>query len=461
MCYSPETLDFLCRMEGIGRALGLTLKTLGSESARAFAVPREGDILLRNLARVLTLLGALCIVALGLLVSTLGIVATLLDPGDDLLAMAALSASFLALTVGLGLALAWQAWQAIQGRPSRPFQPRHVWVLGLLFLLAVLVGQVVLVLDFLPALTFPPFHVLAATLPPLIVVALVGRALGGVTRRRDMVLQLSSGAFLSTSLASSLEFVCVMGLLITLLAIVALQPGGMEQIQDLVSQMQDPSWLQDPAELVSLTRSPVVLASAFLLFAVAVPLIEEAVKTVGVGLMAYRRPTMSQAFLWGLAGGAGFALAEGLFNTIAGMDAWAPIAVARIGATLLHCFTGALMGLAWYAVLARRQWRRAMGLYAVSVGVHGLWNALSGGMVLISLGMLDGNAAEPDKALAGLATAMILTLLIALALAVGLGLVGLTWVVRKRSSATETPEEHLSLTPAEIVPNPETPGENA
>jgi hypothetical protein len=403
-------------------------------------------------ARVLVLIAALSNIALGLLVGSLGILATLLDPASDTLILTTVSLSFMALGVGLGSALAWQAWQSTQGRSSRPFRPRWVWALVPLFLLVVLLGQLVLSLDLLAPLTFPPFHVVAALLPPLFVVALASQILGGVTRWRDLVLQISSGAFVSTFLAFSLESAFVLTFLGGLLLLVALQPGGLGQIQALASRLQDPAWLQGPAELASLASSPLVLASIFFVFAIVVPPIEELVKTVGVPLLRYRRPSLSQAYLWGLAGGAGFALAEGLFNTAGSLDAWGLIVLLRVGATLLHCFTGALMGLAWHAILIERRWGRAVGLYAASVGIHGLWNALSATIALVSLGAISAGASQ---FLSGTVVAGIALLLVLLALASGVALVGLAFLVRERTPPVKVHAAGPGPPPSEMasIPN--------
>lgn len=385
--------------------------------------------------RVLTLIAALCIIATGLLAGSIGLVAGILDAGASRLAIATLSVSFAALTVGLGSILAWQAWRTLQGKPSRPFGPVRVGILIILFLAAIVAGQTVLSLELLPVLFFPPIHIVAASLPPLIVLALAGRALSGATRRRDTILQLSSGAFVSTTLAFSLEFVFIVGLLVGVAVLIALVPGGMEQIERLASMLQDPTWLEDPTQLAPIARSPAIVLGTLLVFAGIVPLIEEAVKTVGVGLRSYRHPNMAQAFLWGLAGGAGFALVEGVLNTAGGLDLWAPIVLLRVGATLLHCFTGALMGLAWYFALNGRRWGRALGLYAASVGIHGLWNALSALMAFTSLWSAGAETSGTVVAAGELALVAIPILLIAISIAIGLGLASLTRYVGERNTA--------------------------
>jgi len=391
-----------------------------------------------KLLRVLVLIGALSIVALGAVGGGVGVIVGLLGPAGDQLTMVTAAAAFLFLTVSLGAALAWQSWRSMQGQESGPFQVKRLWLWGLLYVLALVLGQLILAADLLAVLLFPPLHVVVAVLPPLILLVLVGLGLRWPARWRDVVLQTSSGAFLSAALAFTLEAVFVLGLLFAVFAAIAVQPGGMELLEMLAERLQDPSWLQDPASQVSLSRSPLIVAGIFFVLAVLVPIIEESVKTVGVGLMSYRRPTISEAFLWGVACGAGFALVENLFNTTGGLDVWAPMSLLRLGAALLHCFTGGLMGLAWYFSIGEGRWVRALALFFTSVGIHAVWNALAAGMTLVSLTAQDGGAIEPGGMLAGFGVFALLALLVLLAVLVGLVLLALTIYVRKRGQATET-----------------------
>jgi hypothetical protein len=335
-----------------------------------------------------------------------------------------LNVALLVPTVGLGLALAWQAWQASQGRPSPAFAPGRVWPLALLFLLAVGAGQAVLSLNVLPTLLFPPLHIVAASLPPLIILGWVGRRLQGMARRRDIVLQVGSGALLSTLLAFALEGGLILILAAGSLAYLLLTPGGPELVDRLTEVLESLTWLQDPENLVPLFLSPGLIAAATLVVAGLVPLVEEAVKTVGVGLLGYRRPGRAEAFAWGLAGGAGFALLEGLLNTTGSLALWSVVILVRVGATLLHCLTGALMGLAWYEILARRRWGRSLGLYAGSVALHSLWNILSVGISVLSMGSTSPEAG--GQVLAGLGMGAMVLALMAITLGLGLGLAGLT-----------------------------------
>jgi hypothetical protein len=393
---------------------------------------RTGERPLLGVARVLALIGGLSAAAIGVLFASLFTAASLLQGQEAVVSVVTFGLSMVVVTFGLGLAVAWQAVRAIQGRPSRPFRPPRAWPLALLFLLAVAGGQIILSWDLLPAATFPPLHVLAATLPPLTILALAGRALSGTTRWRELILQLGAGALIATPLALVLETILVVVLAVMAMFSVALRPGGPELLERLAQLLQTATPLEDPEALLPLLLSPVVIAGVTAVVAGAVPLIEEAVKAVGVPLLAYRRPNRAQALLWGLAGGAGFAVVEGLLNAAGGLQAWALVVVVRLGATLLHCLTGALMGLAWYQAL-RGGWLRALGLYAGSVAIHGFWNVLSIGVAFLSV-----EASTP--ALAGLSLGL-MAALAGTALALALGLAGLAYFVRSHRSTTAATEQ--------------------
>lgn len=367
------------------------------------------------------LVGALSLIAVGLLGAGLGLLAAWLAPASDRLSAVLLSTSLLGLGAGLGSALAWQAWQAIEGKATGPFRPGRIWPLAAAFALAIVAGQAVLARDLLPMLTLPPLHLAAAGIPPLVILALAGRHLGATSRWRDVVLQLSSGAFLSTSLALLLELGILLSVTVLALSLAAMSADGLEQMRALATQLQDPAWLQNPAQqsalLTTLIRSPAVVALIFLTVSGLIPLIEEVVKTIGVGLLAWRRPTRSQAVFWGLAGGAGFALTEGLLSSAGTPEAWAPAVLARAAAMLFHSLSGALIGLAWYAALAQRSWPRALGLYVVSASLHGLWNGLAAGAALLGLTL---DSSQPAGQAAAMAAAFMMGFL-ALAAAFGLG----------------------------------------
>ncbi len=385
---------------------------------------------MRNAAPVIVFIVALTIASLGVAVGSMGILMGLLSQDADSMLVITMSVSVMALTVVVGLGLAWQARQAIKHRESRAFEPRRIWLWALLFVLLVGAGQMILASGRVPRAAFPFIHVAAGALPPLFFLTAVGRGLGSVTRNRDVVLEVGSGAFLSTFLAVCIELAFLVVLVGAVLGVMIMKSDGLVVIQDLIAEISGPDWVADPSSLAPLARSPIVVAAVVLAVALIVPLVEEAVKTAGVGLRMYRQPSLPEALLWGVACGAGFALVEGLLNTIAGLDAWAAVVLLRVGATLLHCFTGALMGVAWYLLVRRRQVWRALGLFLTSVMVHGLWNLLSVTMSLRSLATLDDQASPVPHPSLGAGELVAPSLLIAMALAVGLALVMLVSYAR-------------------------------
>jgi len=390
---------------------------------------------LRNAAPVIVFIVALTIASLGVGTGSMGILMGLLSQDADSMLLITMSVSVMALTVVLGLGLAWQARQAMKSRDSRVFEPRQTWLWVLLFVLLVGAGQMILASGRVPRAAFPFIHVAAGALPPVFFLTAVGRGLGSVTRNRDVVLELGSGAFLSTFLAVCIELAFLLMVVGAVLAVMTLQSDGLAVIQDLIAEMSAQDWAAGPGSLAPLARSPIVVAAVVLAVALIVPVIEEAVKTAGVGLRMYRQPSLPEALLWGVACGAGFALVEGLLNTIAGLDAWAAVVLLRVGATLLHCFTGALMGVAWYLLVQRREAWRALGLFLASVMVHALWNLVSVTMSLRSLATLDDQASPiPDLGLG------VPSLLVAMTLAVGLALVTLVSYARVQWQEPDTRE---------------------
>lgn len=348
----------------------------------------------------LALVAGLAAMALGPLAGGLFIVLSLTgERGADALGVTTIGVSMAALGLGVGGALAWAGYEGSRGRPSRPFRPEMRWfwccLVGLA--LALLIGQLLISLDLGAPLTFPPFHVVGVALPAIAMLALVGRGVKASTSAptgRQMIGQLALGAFGATAIAFTLEaMVAVAGLVIGGMTI-ALAPGGLEQLAELQDILTDPARLQNPQTLAHWLLKPGILVPAATMLIIVAPAIEEGAKSIGVPLLALRRkPTPAQGWLWGMAVGAGFAVAEGLFNSAANLSFWAGVALLRIGATAMHATTAGLTGLGWARTLASRRPLRLgsgqalplLGSYLASVTLHGLWNGLTVLMVISSL----------------------------------------------------------------------------
>jgi len=368
-----------------------------------------------------------CVAVTGLSIALLGLLSGVLyfvlplvfKRGEtDPLQISIAGTVFIVLGLGLGLPLGWQGLSSLLGRPSRPFRSRLMGLLALL-VLSVVVGQIILTTDFFAPLVFPPFYVLGAALPPLIVTAFVGRRLTSAAvpaHWREVVLQIGSGAFLATFLAFALEATFGLFSLFAVLLAVALAPNGMAWLQELTANLQDPSWIADPVNLSQVLLSPPIAIALVLILGVIAPLGEELFKSLGVALMSYRRPGAARAFLWGVAGGAGFAIMEGLFSAAVALEGWSVMVLLRVGTTLMHCLGSGLMGLGWYHLLRTRRPWHILGTYAASVGLHVLWNVGAMGMAAISLGAMASGADKVSLALSGLGVLVLGAYLILLAL---------------------------------------------
>lgn len=369
-----------------------------------------------RVAEIFVAIAGFGIAFVGLLAGALYLLYPLIR-GDGLdVVSSTVSASLMALSLGLGLPLAWQGLNSLRGIPSRFFRPRPAWLLAAVFVVALILGQIVLAFDLLPALTFPPFYVLGAVLPPLFFLAFVGRRLAeGDIRWREVVLQLASGAFLATLGAFGSEAVLGLLSMVIVFTLATLTPGGAAWFQELSAHLQNPRWFQNPENVYGLVLSPPVLITLGLSVLVIAPMAEELFKSLGVVLMSYRRPSKARAFLWGLAGGAGFALTEGLFSGALSLESWGGVALLRVGAAAMHCLGSGLMELGWYYLFATRRPWRLLGTYAASIGLHSLWNLAAFGMMVVSFSTVASVPDEAGLALGGLVTLALTALLLLIA----------------------------------------------
>jgi RsiW-degrading membrane proteinase PrsW (M82 family) len=122
-------------------------------------------------------------------------------------------------------------------------------------------------------------------------------------------------------------------------------------------------------------------AANLLAIAFAPPFIEEFLKGLSVRFVMRPNFTRAQAFATGAMAGAGFGFLEAMMYGLAGINhdlgSWWLIMLVRAGSTSTHVLNTALVGLAWwYWSIARRN-RVAVGLFALAVLDHALWNGFS------------------------------------------------------------------------------------
>jgi hypothetical protein len=344
---------------------------------------------IRGAALVYGLLAALFSLLAALL---LGVLAVIGDGMPPLMNVTVL-VSLVSLGVGLGASLAAAAWASFQQRASPPLALPPAWWLGLLFVGLLVLGQLLLTTR-LAVLLLPPIHVAASLLPPLLIVAAITRTMqsaGAHLTRRNLITQFAFGGLVGTLAAILLELGVILFAMAGAGAAVALLPGGVDSIEQLARQLQSAALLADPVRLLQSLLSPGLVLGLGLLVALAIPLLEETVKSLGAWIngVVQGRLTRSQAFTFGVIAGVGFSFTEALFYGAQQLPhGWAGAVLLRGLTAVIHGAATGLFALGWYEVIAGRPAR--FFLYAAGgVGLHAVWNGLSGLAALAGLGALD------------------------------------------------------------------------
>lgn len=401
-------------------------------------VPEEGAPLteqpspssLQIITQIMAIVGGLGGIAMAVLFSLIWLLGIVTDPATLAVDSSTNLLSCLIFGIGLGSLLIWHATRAVLRRPTGDFRPFSPWLLIVIYIPALVIGQILLYFDLLPILTFPLFHVVVAFIPSLAIIIFVGRTVKAVSPSwREIVGHLASGSFLSTTLAVTLEIILFVLIFILVVIVMAFLPDGLIQLETFAENVQDPFWLADPNNAQSLLFFPPVLLSLGLVFVIFGPILEEVVKLLAVILLSYRGSAQSlsraRIFLWGIAAGAGFGLMENLFNTTLALDVWALVMLLRIGATSMHCLATGLAALGWYHFRTEGSFLKFVGAYLLATFIHIIWNALAVG--LTGVGTVAGVAEnEVSQILSGGLILLILALLILLFIAVVGGLVMLT-----------------------------------
>lgn len=324
----------------------------------------------------------------------------------------------------LALALIAEGVRLRRGIPPAPFRLRRSGWLWLAFGVLLLAGTVASLLN-TPPFLMALFHVPTLLLLPVLVLSAVGWGLrwrGGSWS--DVGGGLLGGALLGVGMAVCIESIVALLLGAGLFA-AGLLPSEWLQESSPAFTSGDPMALVE--ELAGLINPPLILVALAFMGGV-VPMVEEVVKTLGVGVAGFwLRPDPRRAFLLGVASGAGFALVENILNSFLAGPFWGPGVVARLMATVMHCATGGLTGWGWGQLWARRPGRFLLAFAGAGM-VHSLWNSVAVGMVLSGLMVL----VRSDQPLWMMAASLMMLALMALEALLAGGVIGaLLWAARR------------------------------
>jgi hypothetical protein len=229
-------------------------------------------------------------------------------------------------------------------------------------------------------LVLPPFHILAIGLPILWLAYLASRDLPlGPPQRLWGVLV--TGSVLAPFVILLLEIAVLIAGAILWALWISGDPNTLVQLKDLLANIQQAQASNSPQLLEHILtpylRDPLVIFSSFAFGAVIVPVIEEALKPLGVWFLAGSNIQAREGFTAGILCGAGYALAESLVVTTSGGTEWISLVFARMGTGVIHILTSGLTGWALALAWRERQYLR-LGLVYLGVAlIHGLWNGLT------------------------------------------------------------------------------------
>jgi hypothetical protein len=215
------------------------------------------------------------------------------------------------------------------------------------------------------------------------------------------------------------EILVLVAVVVIVIIVVMATPGNLDKMNTLAEQMRNPAWQTEATNIADVILSPVVIGSVLAIFCIPVPIIEEIAKALAGGVAGgWVRPRPARAFAWGVAAGAGFALAENLFNgAVGGIEGWVLGAVTRTGATVMHCFASGLVGWGWGQLWTGRRLLRSLGALIVAMLIHGIWNAAAVGLSLSSIAVTAAGGNIIQAGFWGLVLVLCVVALIALTLA--------------------------------------------
>jgi hypothetical protein len=355
---------------------------------------------------VLSILAAVLLLGVAALIAVSGVVQYFNQGSDGMnLTQTFMVAASLAFAGVLVLPSAWYAWKNLAFPAPKPKPRPEPKGFGIILTLLVLVvvpgvlwlGNWVSEYEQLAWFVLPLLNIIANGLPAFWLVYIGTRGLNPGSPRRQWGI-FATGLVVSPAVILVIELFALIGYGGLALLWAVFNPSISSQLQVLIFRLQNAAPNQDAIFriLLPILLRPGILFAAFAFISVIVPIIEEALKPIGVWFLAGQKLTPAQGFAFGVLCGAGFGLFENLGNTSGVSDAWAILASTRITTLLLHCLTTGLVGWALASAWSQKRYLRLGITYAFAIILHGLWNGMA---VLSTISSLEGqvDVAIPAK----------------------------------------------------------------
>lgn len=181
------------------------------------------------------------------------------------------------------------------------------------------------------------------------------------------------------------ELMIILGLIAAFFFYVGITPGMAGVVDNWAAEVERVSEMEAYHMFMRWLFMPTTLFGVFGFLSVLVPLVEEALKPIGLWLTGNRSFTPTEGFVMGALSGAGYALFESLGANAGAAPEWVNLALGRSGASLLHIFNSAMMGWALVSAFRERKFIRLGLVYTLTIITHGIWNAIGVLFGLLSL----------------------------------------------------------------------------
>ncbi len=261
-------------------------------------------------------------------------------------------------------------------------------ILLAIFLVVVIIGHQLSQSSSALLLLLPLVHVLGISLPVVFFLRL------GLNQLPAQSLQRSWGAFnsglgLAPVFILIFESLALIGFLLLIGFWISIHPDLIKEISQLISLLKQSRPTADATlKLIQPYLSqPMVVTTILIFSAIVIPIIEEAIKPIGVYFLYGKIQGELAGFIIGALSGGGYALLESFLFSSNGND-WTQAILSRSATAVIHIFTSALMGSAIAQVWLDKKYLRLVLAYGCSVFFHGSWNGLA---MLYTLQIISGD----------------------------------------------------------------------
>lgn len=251
------------------------------------------------------------------------------------------------------------------------------------WLLSLILGQISTGSQMVSVFVLPVINIFAIGLPILFYIRISLRGLEFPSARRGWSI-FGASLVISPALAFIFEALAVGVIILLFMVYASFIPGLQDVLKSLINSFQSSSRGEDETmrRTANLLFAPGVAFTALGAFSLAVPLIEETIKTILIWpfLSRIRRPV--DGFVLGILCGSAFALTENIGFASAGSADWAVSAAVRATSALPHIFNSGMFGWALVCAWKERRFRQLATTFLTIILVHGTWNAISLGLAM-------------------------------------------------------------------------------